>query len=186
MKKIAIFVNHSFPHVGGCETVIKAIAEKLVSKYQFIVDVYAESNNSIGYPQIEAKDITENGVNYLPTTRIAELGVVDFLNNNDYDHLFVYSDMNFSWPTILKFSEKIKATKSIVPLGMYKMAYNTPMLKEFLGKKDQFSVIMHSSSYTDAKHCDKHGIPYQVIPNGIDLNEMKPTYLLKNSRKNMA
>jgi glycosyltransferase involved in cell wall biosynthesis len=51
------------------------------------------------------------------------------------------------------------------------------MRQKFLQHKNRYKVVLHSKNYVDATFCKDHGIPFSVIPNGIDLDELQQSKL---------
>jgi glycosyltransferase involved in cell wall biosynthesis len=170
--KVVICCNHSYPHCGGSETVIKNMAEYGVY-YGHKVIVLSRT----------VKDpFKHNGVKYQPCPANADQ-FLNHLKKIDPDHVHVYSDCFTYWPDILKNAENIKATKSIALVGMNYMLQSQGRLKQFVKKHHQFTVITHSDKYVDYKKCQVKNIPVTVIPNGVDVREFdnnQETFLKKD------
>ena len=161
--KIAICCNHSYPHIGGAEEVIKQISESMVNRFNHEVTVISKSLT---------KDIKHNNVSY----QRCPVKFVDFaILVNDYDHIFVYSDFFVHWADILKKSELIFPRKSIALVGMNYMMQKHALLGDFKRKKEQFKVITHSNIYRDYIRCIEIGVEVNVIYNGIDLKTFNKT-----------
>lgn len=156
--KIAIGVNHSWPHIGGSEKVVQQIAEHMVHDFGYQCDVYTFSLQ---------KQKEHNGVRYIPAQR------GQFFNlhiDKHYDHLLVYSDYFYNWPNIL--THEFERTKvSIVLVGMNMMMKSSSTMSKFIKRRKDFNIVTHSDNYQDYKECERRGINPVVIPNGIDLDE---------------
>lgn len=168
-KKIGILTNLSFPHVGGSEIVVKNILENLNKKFKHEVVVIAGNIR-------EVEKI--NNVLYFPASKIfsdSTGNIIENINNLNLTHLMVYSDNCVQWEFILLNADKINASKSVNLLGASKTKKDGYYRKLFSERRDMFKVCVHSKNYDDAHLCDSMDIRYDVIPNGVDLNEMKPT-----------
>lgn len=161
-KKLSILANHSYPHVGGVETIIKLLAEKLNSKYGVSVDVYSRSLE---------KDIKYNNINYISVKSYPQLR--DKLLRNKYDHNFIYSDHFKFFPEILNDYYIIPGFKSIALVGMYRSYSDGKILKQLLKRKDELGMIVHSEYYQDYELCKSLNLPVNVIHNGIDFDEFR-------------
>lgn len=160
MKKLSICANHSFPHVGGVETIIKLLAENMNNKYDVFVDVFSRSLQ---------KHINHNGVNYIPIKTYSEL--YKYFISNKYNHNFIYSDHFKFLPDILNNYDQIPGTKSIALVGMYRSYSNGKILQHFFNRKDELKLIVHSKYYQDYELCESLGFPVNVIHNGVDFSE---------------
>jgi len=159
--KIAICVNHSYPHCGGSEKVVQQISESMVGWFGHSCTVVSKSLK---------EPLRHNGVNYVPCPGSTS-GFLKTLSDISPDVVLVYSDCFVYWPDILEHCEKIKATKFIVPVGMNQMLAHKQYLKKFIKNQEHFHVITHSDNYADYQQCERLGIPVTIIPNGVDLTE---------------
>jgi len=170
--KILIAVNHSYPHVGGCEVVTKHIAESLVKDYGHQVTIISGTTQ---------REFEHNKVSYIGMHNTYKL-FSDYINSEKFDHLFVYSDYFKYWNEILNNFNSIKTNVSIALVGMNQMLAKRELFNKFRTLKDKIKVITHSNNYIDYKMCNKYNISVSVIPNGIDIEEFNSNYSVVSSR----
>jgi glycosyltransferase involved in cell wall biosynthesis len=158
--RILICCNHSWPHVGGSERVIQQIAEAMVKDYGHEVSVVSCSASS---------RFSHNGVSYLNCAGSKEM-FFEQLKILNPEHIFVYSDCFRYWTELLRMKQH-PCRISIALVGMNKMIGKNECILLLKEKKGLINCITHSDNYQDYMTCFDNGIPVEVIPNGIDLNE---------------
>jgi len=158
--KLGIFCNFSHRSVGGSEIVLKEISERLVKQFNYEVAVYSYSVHS---------SFSENGVKYVPCKR--GYGLIAQINEND--HIFVYSDSFWGWDTIVEKIDRIDCEVSVALVGAYHMQSHPKTLDLLKKNIDRFNLITHSSITPDYKWCIDNGLPVEVIPNGVNLEEFR-------------
>ena len=163
--KLLICCNHSFPHVGGAETVIQSIAEGLVSKWNW--EVYVTSF-TIPNP------IRRNGVILLPCSQDYNQFLTT-ISSIRPDHVFIYGDVFKHLPEIIRSPKSIDLPISIALVGMNKIWWDDFLFDSFCKNKDSFNIIVHSKEYFDYQVCESQGFDVSVIPNGISLNDFSDT-----------
>lgn len=163
--KLVICVNHSWPHVGGCEKVVQQIAEAMVKNHGYEVVVFSRSLNK--------SELFNNGVVYRRCGATAR-DFFEAMKKEKPDHVFVYSDCFQFWPQIIENSRAMPAKKSIALVGMNLMLQKRVIFSDYRARQADFTAITHSDDYLDYKTCVEAGIPVTVIPNGIDLTEFRP------------
>lgn len=173
--RIVLCVNHSYPHTGGAEKVVKQISEAMSVEYGHDVSVLSCS---------VTKNFSHNGVKYISCSRDSN-AYLSSLKKLNPDHTHVYSDCFFHWQTLIQNVDSIQGTKSIALVGMNAMRDNERILKSFLPVKDKFFVITHSDNYIDAQKCRAKNISHRVIPNGVELDEFDNTDLDIEERENI-
>ena len=159
--KIIICCNHSWPHIGGTEKVVKQISTSMSEKYGH--DVFVISRSLL-------KPIKDGKISMIPCAR-DPLSFLRQIQALKPDHTFVYSDCFSFWSTIVDNAEKIPGKKSIALVGMNYMLSRRNIFNTFKNKKDQFQIVTHSDNYQDYKGCTDFGLQVTVIPNGINLSE---------------
>lgn len=157
--RIAIACNHSWPHIGGSETVIHAIGSGLAKLGH---DVFILSR-TVNKPQ------KHEGVHY----KQVKQDFISQVNEFNLDNLFVYSDCFLYWPLLLKNIKQLNCRLSIALVGMNHMRESVSSRKIFSQNKDIIDVVTHSDNYLDYKTCIDIGIKPHVIPNGVDVNEFQ-------------
>jgi glycosyltransferase involved in cell wall biosynthesis len=164
---IVFCVNHSWPFFGGCEIVVKQISERLVSQYGHKCTVLSRS--------FKGNERINNGVIY-KSVNPSPNGFISQLLEENPDHLCIYSDAFYHWPTIVDVVDRFKFKTSIALVGMNHMRANLPLFNRFKANSDKFNVITHSDNYLDYLTCKHYGIPVNVIHNGVDLEEFEKHY----------
>ncbi len=167
---LGIYVNHSWPHCGGCETVVHELGKRLVSR-GWMVSVFSESI----FGGINVID----GVGYLPAHHYFanEQATITHINDK-LTHLFVYSDLNKRLPYLLHQSWMIGARKFCATVGANHLRggrTGVPLWEEVKrnGNKERWHFIAHSKHTGDAVFLESNGADWSVIPNGVDLAAMK-------------
>lgn len=163
MSKIVFCVNHSYPHVGGCEQIVKKVSEYIASTHKDECIVISPTTKKKTY---------HNLVTYLPCPS-SNYEFINLILTIKPDHIHTYSDYFVHWPTILMNITGDYPTKSIALVGMNRMQKETFLFNQFKQKHKEIDVIVHSNNYDDAKICKNLNIPINVIPNGVDLDEFK-------------
>lgn len=155
--KLGIFANFAYPHIGGSEMVIEAVAQGLTSSYGYDVTVYSCNQKS---------DIMDGKIRRAPCLR----GPSILSQINENDAVWLYSDSFFEFDTLVRNLEKVHPRLSVALVGMYRMA-STPYLYDLcLQNKDKFNFIEHLSSEA-IKRCQSDGFFTKIIPNGVNLKE---------------
>jgi len=162
--KLVICCNHSYPHIGGSEAIIKLIAESMASE-PYLHDVKVISR-SITNP------IINNKVEYIPCSRNGQQFITQ-LQDLKPDHTLIYSDCFLYWTQLLKELDVITGKKSIATVGMNQTWNSNRDILAMRTKNLQgkLNIITHSRSYRDYIVCEQAGIPVNVIPNGVLLEE---------------
>lgn len=161
LKKLAICVNHSFPHIGGSEKVVKQISDSL---YNLGVDVTVISGS------LSTRECIYNGVRYvrLPDSYDEFLSCV---NRENFTSILIYSDY-FKYFKNIVTSDVISIPNiTIVMVGANQCKSNKVVRDAFLRHKNKFQCITHSCEYQDAQLLRRYSVPFSVIPNGIDFDE---------------
>jgi len=176
MEKIFIFVNHSWPHTGGCEKVVQQISESLHSKFNCECTVFSKSYS--GNP------IVQNGIIYRSVSPSPQKFLQEVIQGSP-DHILVYGDMFIHWAFILNNLNNLKCGKTIALVGMNLMRQNGLLLQKFIKNKDQINVVVHSQKYIDYLMCKHYDIPVNVIPNGITMSEFEKSSFDFRSKYNI-
>ena len=160
--RIILCCNHTFPHVGGSERVVKQISEAMAAApYGHEVVVLSRSID---------KAFSHNGVNYQVCAGNGK-AFIQQLQGLNPGHTHIYSDCFAFWPDLLKDAEKVPGTKSCALVGMNYTLARTNLIGELKGKQGQIRCIAHSDNYQDYQACVNEQIAVTVIPNGVDLAE---------------
>lgn len=159
--RLVICCNHSWPHVGGTEKIVRQVSTSMSEKYGHDVFVISRSL---------PKPIKDGKVSMIPCAKESSLFLKQ-LQALKPDHTFVYSDCFSFWSTIVDNAEKITGKKSIALVGMNYMLSHRNVLNTFRSKHEQFKIVTHSDNYQDYKTCISFELPVIVIPNGINLSE---------------
>jgi glycosyltransferase involved in cell wall biosynthesis len=161
--RLVICCNHSYPHIGGSETVIQQVAESLTRKYQYHCIVLSS------VIPVD-KTVWHNGVEMHHCPRDFD-SFCHVLEKLEPDHIFVYSDCFMHWPSMINKPRKIPAKMSIALVGMNHMSKNSNTRSDFKKHEDRINVITHSDKYRDYTACKLLGITPTVINNGVNLDE---------------
>jgi glycosyltransferase involved in cell wall biosynthesis len=159
-RKLGICCNFSHKHVGGSETVIKHISERLVKNYNYEVNVYSFSCNV---------SFRDGGVNYYPCLKGGRF--ISQIGHND--HLMVYSDSFWEYDTLVRNIDNIDCTVSVCLVGGYHMQSHPEIFDLLKNNIDKFNLITHSKTTPDYKWCIDNYLPVKVVPNGVDLEEFR-------------
>lgn len=158
--KLAIICNYGPPHCGGSEEVIKNMSRCLISQYGYDITIFARNYDNLSF---------WNGVNLRPCPKGNAL--ISQLNN--FDHIFVYSDSQWNWESIVKNIDKINNKVSIALVGAYYMRSNPDILKLVKKNTGKINLITHSASTIDYKWCIDNGLVAEIVPNGVNLLEFQ-------------
>lgn len=154
---VAFLSNHVFPfHVGGSESVIKNVSEKLSDKGHE-VSVYG----------CDAKKNTI--INGVKIDRCSASNVYSIIKS--HEKIIVYSDSFLLLPHILRLQKAIGKKISIFPVGMNACMSNSSTRNLLISNKDIINFICHDNDYVDAKFLSDNKINFNVIPNGISEKE---------------
>lgn len=167
--KLLVCTNFAQPfHTGGSEKIVQQLTENLHKYYGFSCVVFCQHGN---------RSIIHNNVKVVPVGTLSEESFIDAILEENPDHILIYSDWFFRFPSILRHLDKLRMSKSIAMVGMSKLRShtNSDLLDLFIKNSKQFRVIVHSEKYIDSNYCNKIGIPFSVIHNGIDFNEFVKT-----------
>jgi len=159
--RLVICCNHSYPHTGGSERVVQQIADSSANRFGHSVTVLSRSLSD---------NKSRKNVSYVPCERTEE-GFINQLKKLKPDHTHVYSDCFTYWGRMLHEMDEIPGTKSIALVGMNHMRESNRVMQVFLRKHDLVNVITHSDIYLDYQKCHAKGIPVNVIPNAVNLEE---------------
>jgi len=184
---ILFTIEQYYPIVGGAEEVVRKISERLAKKgHQVTVatsSVPERKSHELNGVKIVSFNIYGNKVRgfYGETKKYK-----DFLITSHFDIICNYAAQ--SWPTdlTLELLDKLDAKKVLFPCGYSGLVLWSKKifywnyfrrLPIYLGKYSH--IIYHSANYIDKVFGDKHNIKhYSIIPNGIDIDEMK-THTIK-------
>jgi len=155
--RISICVNHSFPSVGGCETVVKEISEFLAKKTDIHVSVHSFTVK---------KHFKKNNVYYYNCNYFNDF--INFLKKQDV--IIIYSDLFRHLPAMISFFDKLKAKKIICPVDANLLSIKKILLKEIIEKKD-IKFVVHSNLSEDYNLLNKYNVSFSIIPNGVNINE---------------
>lgn len=158
--KIAIAVNHSFPNVGGSETVTRQVAEGLTQKCGYECTIFSTTTKS---------PFTYNGVRY----RNCFNNHIELLKqiNGNFDRLLVYSDLFIHWPRLIHDLSAVHCPVVLAPVGMNAGLKKSVIMSNIKQQKDKLKFIVHTKDYHDHRILRDMGAEVYCIPNAIDLNE---------------
>lgn len=157
--KLAIAVNHSWPHCGGSETVVKQVSEGLTEKYGFECIVISTTTKN---------EFANNGVKYLPCPN----NHLDFYKQiNGCDHLLIYSDLFVHWPRIMHDLSKTPCPVTLAPVGMNGGIKKSNVMGNLKRQHEKLRFICHTKEYHDHVVLREIGANVHIIPNAIDLDE---------------
>lgn len=157
--KLAIAVNHSWPHCGGSETVVKQVSEGLAEKYGFECIVISTTTKS---------QFSYNGVKYLPCPN----NHLDFYRQiESCDHLLVYSDLFIHWPRIIHNVSKVPCSLTLAPVGLNGGLRKSVVMGNLKKQHKSIKFICHTNGYHDYRILSEIGANVCLIPNAIDLDE---------------
>ena len=154
---IGIFCNFSYS-IGGSEYVIHHISKRLISFYNHRVTVYSFNLNA---PK------TLDKVKY----RRCEREKLFLRQVNQYNYIMVYSDSFWEFRNLLTNISNIKPNILLVLVGAYYLSNHNDSFNKFKDNFDKFNIIVHSGGYHDAMFCKKNNLNFNIIPNGVELNE---------------
>lgn len=157
--KIAIAVNHSYPNVGGSETVIKQVSEGLVKQYGYDCIVISTTTKA---------SFEHKGVRYLPCPN-SHLDLYNMIK--DCDHLLVYSDLFIHWPRMIHDISKVPCPVTLAPVGLNGALRKSIIMGKLKSQHDKMRFICHTDGYHDYTILKDMGADVRLIPNAIDLNE---------------
>lgn len=158
--RLVLCCNHSYPHIGGSERVLKQISDSL-SKPPFNHDIYILSG-SIKTPAVY------EGVHYLPLAPTYG-AFYEQLRNLKPDHTFVYGDYFRYCRDFVTNANNLPGTKSIALVGANYFLTHLGLFD--LLKRNNIVPITHSKVYRDYTACLGRSLDPKVIPYGIDLTE---------------
>lgn len=158
--KLAIAVNHSYPHVGGSETVTKQIAEGLTSKHGFDCTIFSTTTKT---------PFNHNGVRY----RNCFNNHIELLKqiNGKFDRLLVYSDLFIHWPRLIHDISAVHCPVILAPVGLNGGLRKSVIMSRIKQQKDKLKFIVHTEGYHDERILKDIGGEVYCIPNAIDLKE---------------
>lgn len=160
IRKLIIASNHAYPfHVGGSETIIKALSKKMSEKGWATSVMSGDANRVVKLGNVEVEPGTPEKVLY----KARKLG--------SEDRMLIYSDASLCLPMLLDNMHTVKCRIAICTVGCNAAISNPRILENFKKHKDKIEFITHSSSYDDAKLLQKNSIPFRVIPNAVDASE---------------
>ena len=157
--KLAIAVNHSYPNIGGSETVVKQVSEGLTKKYGFECIVISTTTK---------KAFEHNGVRYLscPNNHIAFYEQI-----KNCDHLLIYSDLFVHWPRIIHEISRCPCPTTLAPVGMNGALKKSMIMGNLKRQHEKLRFICHTKGYHDHRILEEMGANVHLIPNAIDLDE---------------
>jgi glycosyltransferase involved in cell wall biosynthesis len=157
--KLGIYTNFAYPHIGGSEIVVKNISERLSKDFNYEVNVYSFNCKS---------NFVNNGVNYYPCSKNFNSNLSIAQN----DHIFVYSDSCWAYPSLLKNIDKIDCRVSVALVGAYYMREQSSIVIQTIkDNSKKIYLISHSKANIDYKWCNDNDLPVNIIPNGVNLSE---------------
>lgn len=158
--KIAIAVNHSWPHVGGSETVTRQIAEGLVRKCGFECTIFsATTKTSFEHNGVKYRNCHNNHLHFLKEV------------NGNFDRLLIYSDLFVHWPRIIHNLSAVKCPVILAPVGMNAALSKSMIMSKLKKQKGNLKFIIHTRGYRDHKMLEDINVDPYYIPNAIDLLE---------------
>jgi len=157
--KIAVAVNHSYPNVGGSETVVKQVTEGFVSQYGYECIVISTTTH---------KPFEHNGVRYLPCPN-NHLAMYNLLR--DCDQLLVYSDLFIHWARMIHDISKVPCPVTLAPVGLNGALRKGLIMGNLKKQHDKLRFICHTDGYHDYRLLDEMGANVHLIPNAICLDE---------------
>ena len=158
--KLGICCNFAHPSIGGSESVIKNISERLVKNYNYDVSVYSFSCPS---------SFVENGVKYIPCKKGGAF-ISQIVQN---EHIFVYSSDFWGFDTLVENIGKTSLRASCALVGAYHLQSHPESFRLLKENLDRFNLITHSKITIDYKWCIGNDLPVKVIPNGVNLSEFR-------------
>lgn len=159
--KIAIAVNHSWPHIGGSETVTRQVAEGLVKKYGYECTIYSTTTTTSPFfaHGVKYKNCFNNHIQFLKDI------------NGNYDRLLVYSDLFVHWPRLVHDITSVKCPVIMAPVGMNGSLRKSAVMSKMRACKDKLKFIVHTEGYHDQKILEDMNAEVYCIPNAVDLKE---------------
>lgn len=174
--KILICCDFYSPSIGGVQTVLQQISERLVSRgYDVTVatsKLIERKNKLINGVKIKEFDISGNSISGL-SGEIKEYK--NYVIKQDYDVLLMKAAQTWSFDIIMDDLDLIKKRKVFIPCGFsglyydyYKDYYNK--MPNALRKFDH--LIFYAEDYRDINFAKRHNIyNYSIIPNGASETE---------------
>lgn len=149
--------------VGGAEKVVQQITESMFKDYGMECHILSTS---------VSRDYQYNGV-YVHRLNLLAKDMIAQINSIEPDHILTYGDLFRNLPILLANIEKIKIPQSVVLVGANRLLTDAACRNIYISKKDTFKTIIHSTCCESLLFCQNHSITSQIIPNGIDFNEVK-------------
>lgn len=148
--------------MGGAEKVIQQIAEYMDEKGWEVFILGKSIKSALVHNFVKIQNCGST-----PSEFFHKLSVIK------PDHLLVYSDYFVFWTHILDRVESLDYKVTLIPVGMNAMLARPELLYKLRSNKDKISVVTHSDNYQDYSTCKSLKIPVTVIPNGINLHELR-------------
>lgn len=160
MAKIVIFTNHTLPvNTGGCEVVVDAIASRM-----------SESGHDVrvaGADVLTPSDF--HGYRLVRGDRDAIPAIVKTLDERDC--ILVYSDSFFYWHDVLTQSLVSPCRLVLCTVG-FLASRKSPIILDMIRRMgDRIRLVVHSNVHEECGFLQGMGIPFLVIPNGVDPGE---------------
>lgn len=160
-----------YPSTGGVQTVMRQVAERLVS-YGHSVTVATTKLNNRNFSVLNGVQIAEfSAAGSLALGMHGDIEQYrEFVGNFPCDAILINAAEQWTFDALIRDLDAIKARKILIPCGFisfYDPAFEQYYfeLHEALSKFD--SLIFHSINYRDINYAHKHGIDNCVIiPNG--------------------
>lgn len=170
------------PSIGGAQTVVKQLSERLAAKGNQVTVATSKLNHSrdpvINGVSIQEFAISGNAVKgYHGEVEVYQR----FLMNHQFDLIMNYAAQEWTTDLFFDLMPQIKAKKVFVPCGFSRLHH--PQYASYFAQMPfwlkQYDVnVFLSSTYQDIKFAQKHGLKnFKVIPNGADEQE----FLTKSS-----
>lgn len=157
--KIVFAVNHSWPSIGGSETVVKQVSEGFVEHYGYDCVVISTTTKA---------PFEYNGVRYLPCPN-NHLAMYNMLH--DCDQLLVYSDLFVHWPRMIHDISKVPCPVTLAPVGLNGALRKGVIMGNLKKQTDKLRFICHTDGYHDYRILTEMGADVHLIPNAINLEE---------------
>jgi len=169
--KILICCDFYYPSIGGVQTVLQQIAERLVKRGHKVTVATSKLNervnNIINGVIIKDFDVSGNSISGISGEAKK---YKDFVIKQDYDVLLMKAAQTWSFDILMDELELIEKRKIFIPCGFsglyydYYKGYYQKMPKA-LNKFDH--LIFYAEDYRDINFTKSHNIThYSIVPNG--------------------
>lgn len=171
--KILVCCDFYSPSIGGVQTVLQQISERLVLRgYDVTIatsKLIERKSNIINGVKIKEFDISGNSISGL-SGEIKKYK--QYVINQDYDVLLIKAAQTWSFDILIDDLELIKKRKIFIPCGfsgLYYDYYHDYYSKMSTALKQFDHLIFYAEDYRDINFAKNHKIyNYTVIPNGAN------------------